>query len=669
MSLALIQYVFDNGEHPVLYRPHGNSKKSEAFVRTLPSTLHKLKDVSSSLTPKFAVCKATGEVGGVMAATSAGSIPRNRQQVSDLRRRCDSNDGVSIGKAKDPLFSIMLMCKESEGDKSVDSFVRVVNGAPEPLAVLTFDWSLADLERFCTYDPPSILTVDPTFNLGDFFVTVTTYKHPMLINSSGKHPSMIGPLFIHQQKKFESYYFFASSLVSLNPKLRYIGAIGTDGEKALSDAFSVVFNNPLHVRCFLHFRGNLEAKLKELKISKQARVEYLRDVFGNPSGMEEGLVDSSDEQELEKSIENLKGMWNDREKPFNDPPCFYDWFVSNCKQVVQTTMLKPLRMAAGLGNPPDPYYTNDVESLNKVIKHQVKYKAQELPQFVLSMKEMIENQKKDIEKAIIGMGEYRLVESCRHLAIDKHKFFQMNEKQRDKCLKKFFKKSKESYASSSLFAEPTNKDSEENPFLCIRTLPTYVATKVWEDGRALLASNGICLSPGCSDECEWVVKSRKPSRKHPFFVQCKKTGQILCEQSCTTYCSSGICSHIVAVAYYKKSVDSFIEWMGKQKRSVNITRLSTVDMPKGRGKKPDSHRKASLKSNTKRIKEFVDSTDRSLFKSRVQPEDSFQKQSSSNPIQLPCIGGAKPGPTRAMARVRLTPSTSPRSQLTFSQNG
>lgn len=60
-------------------------------------------------------------------------------------------------------------------------------------------------------------------------------------------------------------------------------------------------------------------------------------------------------------------------------------------------MLKPLRRAAGLGEPPQLYYTNDVESLNKVIKQQVKYKAQELPRFVMLMKEMIVSLKKAIE--------------------------------------------------------------------------------------------------------------------------------------------------------------------------------------------------------------------------------------------------------------------------------
>lgn len=60
-------------------------------------------------------------------------------------------------------------------------------------------------------------------------------------------------------------------------------------------------------------------------------------------------------------------------------------------------MLKHLRIAAGLGEPPQPY---------KVIRQQVKYKAQELPRFVMLMKEMIVSIKKAIEKAVINMGEY-----------------------------------------------------------------------------------------------------------------------------------------------------------------------------------------------------------------------------------------------------------------------
>jgi hypothetical protein len=55
-------------------------------------------------------------------------------------------------------------------------FVRETQPSPEPAFVLARDRQLDELEWLCT-DPNtfSILTVDPTFNLGDFNVTPITY--------------------------------------------------------------------------------------------------------------------------------------------------------------------------------------------------------------------------------------------------------------------------------------------------------------------------------------------------------------------------------------------------------------------------------------------------------------------------------------------------------------
>lgn len=187
-----------------------------------------------------------------------------------------------------------------------------------------------------------------------------------------------------------------------------------------------MFSSALYVRCFLHFRGNLEAKLGSLKVPKQDRVEFLHDIFHNPRKMEKGIVDADNENEFEDSLLKLRSVWNAREEQYNNPPEFYSWCVSNCKEAVKLSMLKEVRIEAGLGQPPDPYYTNDVESLNQVIKQQVKYRAQELPQFILSMKQLVVSQKKEIEKAVVDMGEYRLTEDLQHLRVQKEKFFQMN---------------------------------------------------------------------------------------------------------------------------------------------------------------------------------------------------------------------------------------------------
>ena len=87
---------------------------------------------------------------------------------------------------KDLLFVVMLMCKESEGGKPQDAFGSIVTGAP--MTVLTFNWSLHDIDRFCTKEQQcTVLSFDPTFNLGDFYVIVTAYRHMLLKNSSGNH--------------------------------------------------------------------------------------------------------------------------------------------------------------------------------------------------------------------------------------------------------------------------------------------------------------------------------------------------------------------------------------------------------------------------------------------------------------------------------------------------
>ena len=51
----------------------------------MPSTLHKLKDISTNLAEKFAVCKSLED--DWFTASSAGAVPQNRQQFADMRRR------------------------------------------------------------------------------------------------------------------------------------------------------------------------------------------------------------------------------------------------------------------------------------------------------------------------------------------------------------------------------------------------------------------------------------------------------------------------------------------------------------------------------------------------------------------------------------------------------
>ena len=84
-----------------------------------------------------------------------------------------------------------------------------------------------------------------------------------------------------------------------------------------------------------------------------------------------------------------------------------------------------------------------------------------------------------------------------------------------------------------------------------------------------------------------------------------KLGQVKCEQSCAVFKSSKICAHSVAVAQHTHVLEEFFSWLLKQKGGpFNVTKLASVDMPTGRGKKPK--RKASSKQSSKLVKLLVE---------------------------------------------------------------
>lgn len=67
--------------------------------------------------------------------------------------------------------------------------------------------------RFCT------LGVDPTFNLGDFSVTVAVYRHLLLEDQkSSQSPLLLGPMVVYYHKQFRSYHYFFSTLVGLKTR-------------------------------------------------------------------------------------------------------------------------------------------------------------------------------------------------------------------------------------------------------------------------------------------------------------------------------------------------------------------------------------------------------------------------------------------------------------------
>ena len=65
----------------------------------------------------------------------------------------------------------------------------------------------------------------------------------------GRHPYEIGPTFIHIEKGTNNFVCLFSSLLRINPNLRTIQAIGSDGNEAIMYASLICFQDAQQLLC------------------------------------------------------------------------------------------------------------------------------------------------------------------------------------------------------------------------------------------------------------------------------------------------------------------------------------------------------------------------------------------------------------------------------------
>ena len=489
-------------------------------------------------------------------------------------------------------------------------FVWDVKTAPEPAIVLANDQQLQDVVRFGTASTAfGIITIDPTFTLGGFDVTPLTYRHLLLETKRSKQPPIfLGPVLIHYRKTFFTYLFFASSLVGLSPQLQGIRAFGTDGEKALIEAFSHEFRFSQHLTCFIHVRRNIKEELNKCSIPSEVAKIMLDDIFGHHLGtiFEEGLVDVSDDDDFQKKLDALIEKWRNMDMSSSaNMERFLQYFVGNKVPVIRNTMLRPIRLDCGLGNPPDIFTTNASESMNALLKHKVDYMRNELPVFIDKVKELAAEQQMELERAVVGRGKYQFQEKYRFLQVTESKWFTMNAQQRTKHLSKV-----QSLAVTEVHdstpecavalsattlprthleghtASPSSPSDLSVDVLSAAqgmTVPLTCMEGIRRKASELLRDpSAMVAAPGQSLEARMVLSY---SGSTPHLVTPVKGGGYSCDSSCPNWKSMAFCSHTVAVAERNGQLPEFLQFLQKKKKTPNVTSLITANMPRGCGRK------------------------------------------------------------------------------------
>ena len=102
--------------------------------------------------PKRVVSEVSSMVGGVLCASDACELPRNEQQVSDLKQR-QKKVMIAGVNSSDELAVVM---QKAYLEDSNQRFIREVKTLHEPGIVVAVNHQLDDLVRFCTNENNSM---------------------------------------------------------------------------------------------------------------------------------------------------------------------------------------------------------------------------------------------------------------------------------------------------------------------------------------------------------------------------------------------------------------------------------------------------------------------------------------------------------------------------------
>ena len=376
-------------------------------------------------------------------------------------------------------------------------------------------------------------------------------------------------------------------------ELEGVQAFGTDGEEQLVKALSHEFPCALHLLCFLHFKRNIKQELSKRGLGASSQSSIMKDIFGRQveSIHEDGLVDCTSAEEFHEKLEACKTRWEAvEEECAGCHKGFHRWFVQYKSNLIEGSMLRNIRVEAGLGDPPEEFTTNSCESMNATLKAEVNHKKSDVPQFVKKMQDLVDEQRREMECAVINRGKYAFQQEYKYFEIPESRWFRMSSEQRNRHLQKVVS-TRPGNLQGSLCGTSMSSVRADGDALCVgigdlpRNLSVPLASLegIWIKAAELVSSsNSIVPAPGHPPEAK-MVASRSGSRPH--LVTKGKDGLFHCDSECANYRSLKMCSHVVAVAQVNEELFDFVELFAKKKQQPNLTRLAVHGMPTGRGRK------------------------------------------------------------------------------------
>ena len=566
----LLSYSFDGEPSKFTVKKHGNCTSSNMpHIQSKESTKQKVAEKAMQCSPKRALYFARKEAGGICEVDSISSIPRNLKQVEYLTRK------PSEKVKKDPLASVLELQKTT-----FPGFIREVVCNDLPTVMLFTDRQLDNIVKFCCHDrvnEVSELGVDVTFQLGPFYVLVTSFKNTVLrVKGANNHPSFLGPVMICMTRDESTYLSFIHCLIREKPGLsEFIHATGTDDERALTNALAAGFRNAAPLLCYIHSQRNIKEKCRKLGLSSALVSRICQDLFKPRSG----LIWSSSLEEFNNNATVPMEEWDTLERSEKSgPPAFTHYFREHKLDDMRSKMAAFVLKDLGLGN--KPYEQNIPESVDDMMKDWMKYIPQEMDRLIVNLYDFVQSFDQEEEMAWFQLSDKWEVchQFQQHLPRKSHA--EMTQEERKAFLKKVSRicPDPEAYKRccnfkvQPLYSSSARRSSRQSA--CdLSDLSALSGHFSKEEQASLLEKAKTVLHndqfrQGFKDSVYFVDSGGQL----PHRVQCFKSGKCTCD--CNFFGRNNLCHHCLAIAIHLNCVANIVR--AYQGRSLqDISSVST----------------------------------------------------------------------------------------------
>lgn len=214
------------------------------------------------------------------------------------------------------------------------------------------------MDEFCV-NHAGLIGIDMTYTMASFYVTPTTFRHPLLIHAKTLvEPAFIGPTLIHTENNEYTYHAFASDPINASPKLTNAQFLGSDRAIEMYNGFKVHRPNLQHMVCYKHVKDNVDSH-PSCKLPTALYNGVHEDIF-------ETSLDSLNEEQFDSAYAHLKPVWHEIN------PDLEKWFTKY-QATTFRSLVQQKRLDDGLGE--KLFYNNANESINNYLKSRTTRKS------------------------------------------------------------------------------------------------------------------------------------------------------------------------------------------------------------------------------------------------------------------------------------------------------